>query len=311
MGISREQALDCFRSDDLMGIGMEADALRRRLHPEGVVSYAVEGSADCGGLTGGSSEASAEVYRAIGETVDMGGTGVRLRSAVEGVDRVAIEGIERMLRGIRHRFPAIWIEGLPAAEVRWIAGSNGLELRETIALLRDAGLDSISGGGVDLAGADEPGRCRVQEWVEVHRAAHGLGMRTAAGMTFGAGETMEQRVDFLEAVRRLQEETGGFAAFAPVAADAPGGRELDGVTAVERLKTLAIARMFLDNIENVQASGTAQGLKVLQMGLRFGANDVGPVTSEGGTEEDVRRIIRDAGFMPVQRDMAYRAMLLN
>jgi len=96
-----------------------------------------------------------------------------------------------------------------------------------------------------------------------------------------------------------------------VAAEAPGGRELDGVTAVERLKTLAIGRMFLDNIENVQASGTAQGLKVLQMGLQFGGNDVGPVQLSAGSEEDVRRIIRDAGFRPAQRDMAYRAMMLG
>jgi 2-iminoacetate synthase ThiH len=125
-------------------------------------------------------------------------------------------------------------------------------------------------------------------------------MRTTA---FGGGETLEQRVDFLEAVRGLQEETGGFGAFAAVSAEAPNERELDGVTAVERLKTLAIARMFLDNIENVQASGTAQGLKVLQTGLRFGANDVGPVRPEAGSEEDVRRIIRDAGFRPAQRDI--------
>jgi cyclic dehypoxanthinyl futalosine synthase len=130
-------------------------------------------------------------------------------------------------------------------------------------------------------------------------------------MIFGGGETLERRVDLLEAVRRLQEESGGFAAFVPVAAEAPGGRELDGVTAVERLKTLAIARMFLDNVENVQASRAGDGLKVLQMGLRFGANDAGSVAAEGLGQEDVRRIIRDAGFMPAERDMAYRVMMLN
>jgi cyclic dehypoxanthinyl futalosine synthase len=146
-------------------------------------------------------------------------------------------------------------------------------------------------------------------------------------MVFGAGEALQQRVDFLSAVRQLQEETGGFAAFVPLAADAPGGRDLDAVTAVEQLKTLAIARVFLDNIENVQWSGSAQGLKVLQMGLRFGANDAGSVTPQGigakagfgenaaaanhASEEDLRRIIRDAGFQPVQRDTSYRIMFLN
>jgi cyclic dehypoxanthinyl futalosine synthase len=296
MGISREQALDCFRSDDLVGIGMEADAVRRRLHPESVVSYAIDGVVDCAvGLDLGA------LCDAINESVDLGATGVRLRGAG---DR---ERIEALLRGIRRRFPELWIEALPATEVRTVATGWGLGLRETIARLIDAGLDSIAGDGVDLDGGG------VEEWVEVHRAAHGLGMRTTAEMIFGMGgaETIEARVDFLGAVRGLQQETGGFAAFAPVAAEAPNGRELDGVTAVERLKTLAIARMLLDNIENVRASGTVQGLKVLQMGLRFGANDVGPVRPQAGSEEDVRRIIRDAGFRPAQRDMAYRAMMLS
>jgi cyclic dehypoxanthinyl futalosine synthase len=209
-----------------------------------------------------------------------------------------------MVRGIRQRFPEMWIEGVTAAEVRAIAADRGVGVREAIAGLRDAGLDAIAGDGVNPADG-------VAEWAEVHRAAHGLGMRTVAAMVFGAGETLEQRVEFLQAVRELQEETGGFAAFAPGAADAPGGRELDAATAVERLKVLAVGRMFLDNIENVQAVRAGHGLKVLQTGLRFGANDVGWVPAEGASEEDVRWVIRDAGFRPAQRDAAYRAMMLG
>jgi len=284
-----------------VGIGMEADAVRRRLHPEGVVSYVIGCSVDCAAVMADGG------YEAIGESVELGGTGVRL-----GLGGVDCDAIEAVLRGIRQRFPAVWIEGRSAADLVSIARSGGLGLRETITRLRDAGLDSFSGEGVDLADGVHAGRCGVQQWIEVHRAAHGLGMRTTAAMTFGASETLEQRVDFLEAVRRLQEETGGFAAFVPMAADAPGGRELDGVTAVERLKTLAISRMFLDSVENVQAIGAAQGIKVLQMALRFGANDAGSVMKHGdGSEEDLRRIIRDAGFVPVQRDMVYRTMFLN
>jgi len=312
MGISREQALDCLRSDDLVGIGMEADAVRRRLHPEGVVSYAMECGIDCakamdgGAHTGNNPSVGCAhlLFDAIGEAAEMGAAGVRL-SFGEGRNLTAgAAWIEGMLRGIKQRFPAVWIEGLTAVEVAAVAAGRGL--RETLARLRDAGLDSIAGDGVELTGESN-----LREWLDVHRAAHGLGMRTSAGMVFGAGETLEARMEFLESVRGLQEQTGGFAASAPVAAAAPGGRELDGVTAVERLKTLAVARMFLDNIENMQASGSIQGLKVLQMGLRFGANDVGPVRLQGGSEEDVRRIIRDAGFRPAQRDMAYRAMMLN
>ena len=173
--------------------------------------------------------------------------------------------------GIRQRFPAVWIEGLSAAEVIAIAGGCGPGA---------AGDDRAAAGcgaGFDLRamGSDLVGRRRGRSGWRCIARRMGWECGPRRTMVFGAGETLEQRVDFLEAVRRLQEETGGFAAFVPVAADAPGGRELDGVTAVERLKTLAIARMFLDNIENVQAIGAAQGLKVLQMGLRFGGERCG------------------------------------
>jgi cyclic dehypoxanthinyl futalosine synthase len=247
---------------------------------------------------------------------------------------------EGMLRGIRQRLPSLWIEGLSAAEIVALAAGSGLDLHQTIARLRDAGLDSI--GSDDAHPKCSPSRFSVAEWIAVHRAAHGLGMRTIAATFFGAGETLEQSVDLLTAVRRLQEETGGFTAFIPRSLPSrnPATGGWDEPTAVEQLKTLAVARIFLDNIENIQWSGAAQGLKVLQVGLRFGVNDAGSVTPEsicarpvggakasnganadGGenaaaaanhpTEEDLRRIIRDAGFQPVQRDTSYRTMFLN
>jgi cyclic dehypoxanthinyl futalosine synthase len=298
MGISREQALDCFRSDDLVGLGMEADAVRRRLHPEGVVSYALECSVRMPGNDGGSLHA---ISAQIGEAVEGGATGVRLVGPASTLGHC-----EEVLRGLRKRFADLWVEALTAAEMSQLALGCGLGLRDTLARLQDAGLDTI-------ASDSGPLQNDIQAWAEVHRAAHQLGMRTTAAMRFGGGETLEQRMDFLEAARRLQQDTSGFAAFVPVSAEPPGGRELDGVTAVERLKTLAISRMFLDTVENVQSSGTAQGLKVLQTGLRFGANDLGALAPgvRDASEEDVRRIIRDAGFMPVQRDMGYRAMMLS
>jgi cyclic dehypoxanthinyl futalosine synthase len=233
-----------------------------------------------------------------------------------------------MLRGIRQRFPTLWIEGLSASEIATLATGSGLTLRETIARLRGAGLNSI-------ASDDAQAQCGAEEWLAVHRAAHGLGMSTVATMHFGAGQALELRVDLLAAVRQLQQETGGFTAFIPrglPSRNASSGG-WDGPTAVEQLKTLAVARVFLDNIENIQLNGAAQGLKVLQMGLRFGANDAGSVAPQalgakagngastaGGenaaaanrvSEEDLRRIIRDAGFQPVQRDTPYRTMFLN
>jgi cyclic dehypoxanthinyl futalosine synthase len=342
MGISREEALECFRSDDLIGIGMEADAVRRRLHPEGVVSYAVEYAINSAELTGGMGGGAAAVeasldgmYDAIGEAGERGSTGLRLHcDGALGLESkiCGMERLEGIFRGLRQRFSSLWIEALSAAEIVKLASGCGLELRETIARLNDAGLDSIAGDGADLLDAGTKDRaarreCSVTEWVAVHRAAHGLGMQTVATMRFGVGqngtaETTQQRVDFLTAVRRLQEETGGFTGFVPQGREAPGCRKLDGVTATEWLKTLAVSRIFLDNIENVQSSAMDQGLKVLQTGLRFGGNDAGSVAPEGiatqasgtvehASEEDLRRIIRDAGFQPVQRDSIYRAMFLN
>jgi cyclic dehypoxanthinyl futalosine synthase len=313
MGISREQALDCFNSDDLVGIGMEADAVRRELHPEGVVSYAIDRGIDCAAAP---FEAICEQIR---ETVEMGGTGVTLRGAVDAERK--IDWYERLLSGVREQFPSLWLHCLSASEILTIAEGAGLSVRDTILRLRDAGLGSIPGDDAGILGdavkqENARGKWSVAGWVAVHREAHELGLRTTAAMTFGAGESFEQRLNHLEVVRQLQEETGGFTAFAPLSFQPrkAGVSGFEEATAVEYLKTLAISRMVLDNIENVQADLETQGLKVLQMALRFGANDVGSVPLDGNgdtTEEDLRRVIRGAGFKPVQRDTLYRTMFLS
>ena len=192
-------------------------------------------------------------------------------------------------------------------------------------------VDSIPGGGAEILD-DEVRRkiarlkCMTEDWLLVHRVAHRLGMRTTSTMMFGVGESYEHRVNHFQRLFELQQETGGFTAFIPWTFQpqhtALGGRGWDEATAVDYLKTLAIARLFLDNIENVQSSWVTQGLKVCQVGLRFGGNDVGSVmieenvvraagTSNCTTEEELRRMIRDAGFRPVQRDTLYRTMFLN
>jgi cyclic dehypoxanthinyl futalosine synthase len=313
MGISREQALDCFNSDDLIGIGMEADAVRRELHPEGVASYAIERKIDC------ETAAFEGICAKIRETVEMGGTGVTLRGGVDATRK--IDWYEQLFAGVKEQFPALWLHCLSASEILAIAENSGLTVRDTISRLREAGLGSIPGddaGILDDAVQQEGarGRWSVPGWVEVHRTAHELGMKTTATMTFGVGETFEQRVNHLAVVRELQEETSGFTAFTPVSFQPrkAGVSGFEEATAVEYLKTLAISRMMLDNVENVQADLETQGLKVLQMGLRFGGNDVGSVMLDGTdntTEEDLRRVIRGAGFKPVRRDTLYRTMFLN
>jgi cyclic dehypoxanthinyl futalosine synthase len=269
------------------------------------------------------------IYEKIRETVELGGTGVLMQGGLH--PDLKIDWHEQMLRGIKERFPKIHLHCYSASEVIAIAEYSGLSIRDTISRLRDAGLDSIPGGGAEILDDEVRHRiarlkCLTDDWLNVHRTAHQLGMRTTATMMFGVGETMDQRINHFEVVRSLQEETGGFTAFIPWSFQpkntALGGRGWDEATSIEYLKVLAISRLYLDNIENVQASWVTQGLKVLELGLHFGGNDVGSVmleenvvkaagTSNCTTEEELRRIIRDAGFKPVQRDTLYRTMFLN
>jgi cyclic dehypoxanthinyl futalosine synthase len=318
MGISWKDALDCFQGDDLIGIGMEADAVRRRLHPEGVVSYTIDGRLNYADSAAGAG--FEPICDRISDIVAMGGTGVMLQGQV--IPTLTIAWFDGLFRRFKERFPALWLHSLSASEILAIAQQSGLTVPDTIARLRDAGLDSIPGDDAGiLDDAVQPQGARMkwkaEDWIAVHRAAHELGMKTTATMTFGGGETLEHRMNHLEAVRQLQEETGGFTSFTPWSF-APQGSALNGfeeATAVEYLKTLAISRMYLSNIENVQSNLETQGLKVLQVGLRFGGNDVGSVLlAEGAnaaTEEQLRQVIRDAGFKPVQRDTLYRTMFLN
>ncbi len=348
MSLTREQALDLFRSDDLIGIGMAADAVRKKLHPEGVVTYVIDRNINYTNLcteyctfcafyapVKGPGRAKGYVldyeviYDKIRETVELGGTGVLMQGGLN--PDLPLAWYEQLLRGIKQRFPRVHLHCFSASEILFFAELSGLSLGDTIARLRDAGLDSIPGGGAEIL--DDEVRykvarlkCLTEDWLRVHRTAHHLGMRTTATMMFGCGEKLEHRVNHFQHVYDLQEETGGFTAFIPWTFQpqntALGGRGWDEATSVEYLKTLAISRLFLSNIKNVQASWVTQGLKVLQLGLRFGGNDVGSVMLEENvvkaagvsnctTEEELRHIIRDAGFRPAQRDTLYRMYFLN
>jgi cyclic dehypoxanthinyl futalosine synthase len=348
MPLTKAQALEMFESNDLIGIGMEADQVRRKIHPEGVVTYIIDRNINytnfcteyctfCAFYRPLKGKMAKEgyildfdtIYKKIEETVQLGGTGVLMQGGLH--PDLKIEWHEQLLRGIKQRFPKVHLHCYSASEILAIAEYSSLSLEDTIKRLWDAGLDSIPGGGAEIL--DDEVRfkiarlkCMTQDWLNVHRTAHKLGMRTTATMMFGVGETFEHRINHFQHVYDLQEETGGFTAFIPWTFQpkhtALGGRGWDEATSVEYLKTLAISRIFLSNVLNVQASWVTQGLKVLQMGLRFGGNDVGSVmleenvvkaagTTNCTTEEELRRIIRDAGFKPVQRDTLYRTYFLN
>ena len=348
MSLTKQQAVDLFRSDDLVGIGMEANAVRRRLHPEGVVTYIIDRNINYTNycteyctfcafyrpLKGprpkkATSSISRPSTTRFARRWNWAGPGVLMQGGLH--PDLKIDWHEQMMRGIKQRFPKVHLHCYSASEILAIAEYSSLSVRDTIARLRDAGLDSIPGGGAEIL--DDEVRykiarlkCLTDDWLNVHRTAHQLGMRTTATMMFGVGESIENRVNHFQRLYELQEETGGFTAFIPwtfqPANTALGGRHWDEATSVEYLKTLAISRLFLSNFLNVQSSWVTQGLKVCQMGLQFGGNDVGSVMLEENvvraagvtnctTEEELRRIIRDAGFKPAQRDTLYRTYFLN
>jgi len=318
--------------------------VRRKLHPEGVVSYIIDRNINytnfcteycsfCAfyrppGHEEGYVHSQEVIFDKIRETIDMGGTGILMQGGLH--PDLKIEWYEDLLRGIKQRFE-IWCHCFSAPEIVNIAEVSGLSLHATLARLRDAGLDSVPGGGAEILDDDVRRRisrlkCTTQEWVDVHRTCHALGIRTTATMMFGTGETIEQRMNHFDLVRQIQEDTGGFTAFIPWAYQREntslGNFVKQEATAVEYLKMLALSRLYLENILNIQSSWVTPGLKTCQIGLRFGGNDVGSIMIEENvvsaagahhraSEEELRRLIRDAGFIPKQRDTLYRTYYLN
>ena len=343
--MTKAQALEYFNSGDLIGIGMEADAMREKLHPHGIASYIIDRNINhtnkcteyCSFCAFYRPMDHKEGYvlpfetiaEKIQETVDLGGTGVLMQGGVN--PDLKIDYFEDLFRRLKQRFPTVQLHCLSAPEVLTIAEESGLSIGDTLLRLRDAGMDSMPGAGAEILDDQVRARiarlkCRTEDWIAVHRAAHRIGMNTTATMMFGCGETIEHRVNHLQTIRRLQEETGGFTAFIPwpfQPENTPlGSRIPEEATACEFLRTLAISRLYLDNVPHIQTSWVTQGLKVCQLGLRFGGNDVGSVmleenvvrqagASHSATEEDLRRMIREAGFVPKQRDTLYRTYYLN
>jgi len=342
--MTRAEAIDYFESDDLIGIGMAADAVRRRLHRDGIVSYIIDRNINytnvctefcsfCAfyrpvGHHEGYLHPHEVIFQKIQETIDLGGTGILMQGGLH--PELKIEWYEDLLRAIKQRFD-IWCHCFSAPEIANIAKVSGISLYDTLSRLKDAGLDSLPGGGAEILDDDVRNRisrmkCSTQEWIDVHRTCHKVGLRSTATMMFGTGETIEQRMNHFDIVRQIQEDTGGFTAFIPWSFQRENtslGRFVkEEATAVEYLKMLALSRVYLDNILNVQSSWVTPGLKTCQIGLRFGGNDVGSimieenVVSAAGThnrasEEELRRLIRDAGFIPKQRDSLYRTYFLN
>ncbi|NJD56432.1 MAG: dehypoxanthine futalosine cyclase [Nitrospirae bacterium] len=354
--ISRHEAAALFKDADLLGLGMWADIIRKALHPEEICTFVVDRNINYTNVCINKCTFCAfwrdaedsdaylldrdTIFRKIEETIALGGTQILIQGGLH--PSLDIFYYIDLLRAIKERFD-INIHGFSPPEVCYIADTSDLTIRETLSILKIAGLDSIPGGGAEILSDRvrdilSPRKIKSSRWLEVMEAAHGLDMRTTATMMFGSIETPDDIITHLDAIRQLQDRTGGFTAFIPWTFQ-PGNTELkergerqkakakraktfkvqNAATAVEYLRVLALSRIYLDNIKNIQASWVTQGLKMAQVALRFGANDFGSTMIEENvvastgvsycvTKEDIISAIRAAGFIPAQRDTHYNLL---
>ena len=331
------EALSLLRSRDLLELGRRAHEMRLQKAPGDLATFIVDRNINytnvcvsgCAFCAFQCAPGSADAYvlpretilTKIQETIELGGTAVMLQGGLH--PELDITYFEALFRAIKERFD-ITIHSLSPPEIAYIASVSGLSVRETLMRLRAAGLDSLPGGGAEIL-VDRvreqvaPGKASRDVWLGVMREAHRLGIPGTATMMFGSVETLEERVAHLRAIRDLQDETGGFRAFIPWTFQ-PGHTQLEGLTekatGVDYLTTLAVSRLYLDNVANIQASWVTQGLEIGQVALRFGANDLGSTMIEENVvaatglrvkvnRDDMVRAIRAAGFTPAQRRTDY------
>jgi cyclic dehypoxanthinyl futalosine synthase len=334
--IEREEALQLLTGDDILHLGVRADKIRRTLHPENRVTFVIDRNVNytnicetkCSFCAFYRDKSAADAYvlaqeaifEKIDELVRQGGTQLLMQGGLN--PELTITFFEELFREIKSRFPAVQNHSLSPAEVVCIASHSGLSVDETIARLKKAGLDSIPGGGAEILvdevrGSISPKKIGWRQWAEVMLKAAAQGMPTTATMMFGSCEKPADIVEHLFRIRELQDAGGSFTAFIPWTYQ-PGNTELGGTTAsgVEYLKVLALSRIVLDNITNLQASWVTQGAKMAQVALFFGANDLGGTMLEENvvaaagcsfrmSGEEMIALIRTAGFRPAQRNTTY------
>jgi cyclic dehypoxanthinyl futalosine synthase len=338
--LSGDEALELYRDAPTALLGQLADVVRARKHPEGVVSYIIDRNVNYTNVCVakctfcafyrpvGSSEGYVlgfeEIFRKIDETIDVGGVQLLLQGGHN--PDLPLSWYEDLFRAIKERYPSFKLHALSPPEVIHLSRLSQLSVPDVIARLIGAGLDSIPGGGAEIL-VDRVrkllhcyGKATAEEWLDVMRHAHRAGLRTTATMMYGTVETDEERIEHLLRLRSLQDETGGFTAFIAWSYQ-PDHTELAGseATGLDYLRTLATARLVLDNFDNLQASWVTQGGKVGQLSLAYGANDMGSVMIEENVvraagasycmdEVEIVRNIEDAGFLPRRRNMHYEIL---
>ncbi len=338
--LSEAQALQLYRSLDLTSLGMLANQVRQRLHPEPKVTYIIDRNlnptnvcvTDCTFCAFYRSPGDAEayllprevIYRKIEETLEAGGSQVLLQGGHH--PSLTSKDYGDLFADIKKHYPQVWIHGMSPPEITHLSKLEKRPVRDIIAELQQAGLDSIPGGGAEILVERvrkiiAPKKATTTEWLEVMRQAASLSMRGTATMMFGHVETDAERIEHMQRIRELQDECGVFTAFIPwtfqpdntqLAKQIPVTR-----TVAEYLRTLAISRIYLQNVPHIQASFVTQGMKTCQTGLCMGADDFGSVMLEENvvssagcsyptTVAEIERHIKDAGFKPQRRNMLYQ-----
>ncbi|MEE3232932.1 MAG: cyclic dehypoxanthinyl futalosine synthase [Candidatus Latescibacterota bacterium] len=340
-----------YEHSNLAELGMLAHWVRQRLHPEGIVTYNIGRNINytnvcwvkcnfCAfyrkpGAEGGYVLSDEEICAKIEVLVELGGDEPKsCEILMQGGlnSKLRLDYYERVFSMIRNRYPQVQLHCLSATEIIYIAHLSQLSIEETLVRLFSAGLDSIPGAGAEIL-VDRvrkiigKGKDLTEEWLEVHRVAHRLGRSTTATMMYGHVESIEERIEHLDRIRCLQDEYAGFRAFitwnfqpehTELALDQ---KHWDGTkaTGFDHLRTVAVSRLFLDNIDHLQASWVTQGPKTAQVSLRYGVDDFGStmleenVVSAAGTSHtdemtlsEMERLISDAGFQPQRRDTRYK-----
>ncbi|HEY3317869.1 MAG TPA: cyclic dehypoxanthinyl futalosine synthase [Coriobacteriia bacterium] len=342
--LTEAEALSLLESAEMLDLAAAAGATRDRMHPESEVTFIVDRNVNYTNVCVSGCRFCAfyrsaedpdayvlppdELYAKVAETLELGGTAILLQGGLH--PDLGIEWYEGMLRELKARFP-IHVHGFGPPEIVHIARVSNISTREVLRRLRDAGLDSLPGGGAEILvdrvrSYVSPHKASSEQWLDVMREAHKLDMSTTATMMFGGVETLQERVEHMRRVREVQDEAVagghvGFRAFIPWSFQ-PGNTELEteqpaAASGWQYLRTLAVSRLYLDNVPNIQASWVTQGGKIGQVALAFGANDLGStmieenVVAAAGTRymlarDELVRLARDAGFTPVQRDTFYR-----
>jgi cyclic dehypoxanthinyl futalosine synthase len=336
--LTGEDCTSLLESRDFVRIGLAADEVRRRVNDGNVVTYIIDRNINytnvcnvvctfCAfyrrpGKPDTYVHSIDEICKRIDETIALGGTGVLMQGGLH--PDFNIEWYEDLLSTLHAKYPKFQLHCFSPPEIHNIHLISGLDYETIMRRLKAAGLNSLPGGGGEILDDEVRKRvstkCNTQEWLDVMRAVHKVGLISTATMMFGIGDKIEHRVRHLERIRQVQDETGGFTAFIPWTFQrentALGRKITEEPTGIDYLQMVAVSRLFLDNIQHIQASWLTQGLKIGQAALGFGADDMGSIMIEENVvsaagantcanEAELRYQIREAGYRPQQRDILY------